>query len=116
MRLRIDRADVFVRMIREIRHSRSRKQREAEIVRLPECPDFFRQRPALICKVWFHLDSSIYLIVNNSVLARSETLQIDPAFALFQYERIPEIFARRAQLSLPEAHVVIKQLRVVCGL
>ena len=42
MRLRIDRADVFVRMIREIRHSRSRKQCEAEIVRLPECPDFFR--------------------------------------------------------------------------
>ena len=41
MRLRIDRADVFVRMIREIRHSRSRKQREAEIVRLPECMELF---------------------------------------------------------------------------
>ena len=115
MRLRIDRADIFVRMIRKIRQSRSRKQREAEIVRLPECPDFFRQRPALICKVWFHLDSSIYLIVNNSVLARSETLQIDPAFALFQNERIPEVFALRVQISFPETHVVVKQLRIICS-
>lgn len=61
MRLRIDRADVFVRMIREIRHSRSRKQREAEIVRLPECMELFCQRPAIVRKMWFHMDASIYI-------------------------------------------------------
>ena len=61
MRLRIDRADVFVRMIREIRHSRSRKQREAEIVRLPERMELFCQRPAIVRKMWFHMDASIYI-------------------------------------------------------
>ena len=52
----------------------------------------------------------------DPVLASSEAFQIDPALALFQDERIPEILTRRAQIALPEAHVVVKQLRVICSL
>ena len=62
------------------------------------------------------MDPSISLIVNDSVLTRAEAFQIDPALALFQDERIPEVFARCAQIALPEAHVVVKQLRVICSL
>ena len=54
--------------------------------------------------------------MNDSVFASAEAFQIDPAFTLFQNERIPEIFARCAQIPFPEAHVVVKQLRVIGSL
>ena len=54
--------------------------------------------------------------MNDSILASAEAFQIDPALALFQYERIPEVLALRAKRPCPEAHVVVKQLRVIGGL
>ena len=59
--LHIDRADVFVRMIRKIRQRCSREQREAEIVWLAERMELFCQRPAIVRKMWFHMDASIYI-------------------------------------------------------